>query len=490
MMRLHVLLKLSLAALRREDETFLAYVYGKILDEDGNIHIKNHDAKWTGVFFQTLIFFRFLIVNTNLLSVHPKRAQVLFYAGTKNQIKSLIPTVVAMYDKGVECVAFFESRIACEEADSIACRSFVAFCPSVILVALYLFLVKAPFLYGRLRSSGNSVGIKKFFHCFCEAYAYIPYFIKLLDIIKPNFVIQSNDHNVANRCLRLVAEMQEIKTVYMQHASVTNLFPPLEFNYAFLDGEVALEEYIACQSGRTSGHRKSTISSNVMIFLSGQKKSIATSGPHDKDFCVGIGVNMMDEFDHLESLLNVFERKGVNCVVRTHPSQSVAFLSKLESYISQRKLVRLSDGKESSLSEFFGQCSILIAANTSLHLEAAIAGLQTYYYEFSETTQSPDYYGFVNSGLSAKLSTNIDLMTIEEVMDLSASVEGRTNAIRRFSDSFGTQWQNREGELVADSLIRLISGRSLSDIYIEDDKSNCFKSVYRIATQPEQAICR
>lgn len=477
------LFQLTLGALRREDETSLSYVYGKILNEGGNAYLKNHDTKWKGFFFQTLIFFRFLLINSVFLCEHPKRTQAFFYAGTANQIKSLIPTVVAMRDKGIECAAYFESKVICNEADGIDCRTVVSFCPGVILVALYLFFVKAPILYIRLRSSGNRVGINKFFNHFCQSYVYIPYFTKLLDVVKPDFVIQSNDHNVANRCLRLAAEMLAIKTVYLQHASVTDLFPPLEFDYAFLDGADALEKYVACQRAWVPEKGKNTISSNVTIFLSGQKKTITTSRTLDKDFCVGIGVNMMDTFDHLEVLLNVFDSKGVNCIVRTHPGQSIAFLSKLESYISQRKYVRFSDSKTSSLSDFFGQCRILIAANTGLHLEAAIAGIPTYYYEFSNISQSPDYYGFVKSGLSAKLPAKIALMTIEEIMGLPASAEARSNVIRRFSDSFGTQWQNREGELVAETLCRMIYGCSLSDIYIEDDQSNCFKSVYRIAIQ-------
>jgi hypothetical protein len=477
------LLQLSLGALRKEDETFLSYVHGKILDEGGSAHLKNADAKWTGVFFQSLKFFRFLQKKSCFRCAQQKNAQAFFFAGTDNQIKSLIPTLIAMRDKGNTSVVYLDANLSCKEIAEINDRLTVCFQFGVILVALALFFIRSPLLFIRLKKDGNLVGINKYFHVFCMSYVYIPYFVRLIDLVKPKFVIQSNDHNIENRCLRLASEIMGIKTVYLQHASVSTSFPPLQFDYAFLDGVEAMEKYVACKQAWASDQRPNSNLDNVTVFLSGQQKKIAVASSTDKEFCIGIGVNVLDDFSHLKALLDVLGSKKLNCIVRTHPYQSAAFLRELDSYILKSKFVRFNDSKHSSLPDFFEQCSILIAANTGLHLEAAIAGLHTYYYEFSAVTHTPDYYGFVRSGISANLPANIGIMSVEDILNLAVSSEERLNIIRRFSESFGTQWQGREGVLVAETLYRISNERSLSDIYREHDKSQCFKKVYRIAIQ-------
>jgi hypothetical protein len=480
-MKIYKLLSLSLSALRREDETFLAFMYGQVWDEPELTYLKNADAKRTGVFFQSLIYFRVLQKCFIFLSESPKKAQAFFYAGTDNQIKALLPTVISMRDKGIACVAYLDRDVSCKEAEEIDDRMIVGFQFATTLIALILYFIKAPSLFFRLRKDGNNVGINKYFYIFCMAYAYIPYFLDLLSVIKPAFVIQSNDHSIGNRCLRLAAETLGIKTVYMQHASVSNLFPPLEFDYAFLDGEDALKKYVACRQSWMSIQRQNANVSNVTVFLSGQQKKIAITSSVDKAFCVGIGVNILDEFSCLKIILDVLNGKGVSCIVRTHPGQSSAFLYELGNYTTQNKYVQFLDSKTSSLSDFFGRCSILVAANTSLHLEAAIAGLPTYYQEFSRLVHKSDYYGFVKSGLSAHLPADIATMSVEEIMSLAISPEARLNAIRRYSESFGTPWQNREGELVSETLSRLIDGRGYYDIYAETDFPNSFMAVYRIS---------
>ena len=61
----------------------------------------------------------------------------------------------------------------------------------------------------------------------------------------------SNDHSPANRALLLVAKSKGIKTVYMQHASVSNLFPVLDFDYSFLDGVNAYNIYKEIEGTKT-----------------------------------------------------------------------------------------------------------------------------------------------------------------------------------------------------------------------------------------------
>ena len=109
----------------------------------------------------------------------------------------------------------------------------------VLLVSIYLFITKAFHLFIRLKREGKNKEISWYFHKFCETYIYVPFFLEELQKIRPKLALISNDHTVQARSLRISAEILGIKTLYMQHASVSEIFPPLEFDYALLDGEIA-----------------------------------------------------------------------------------------------------------------------------------------------------------------------------------------------------------------------------------------------------------
>ena len=56
-------------------------------------------------------------------------------------------------------------------------------------------------------------------------------------------VVFSNDHNVQNRLFLHACKLSNIHTSYIQHASVSQYFPPLNFDLSFLYGEVDYEKY-------------------------------------------------------------------------------------------------------------------------------------------------------------------------------------------------------------------------------------------------------
>jgi hypothetical protein len=60
---------------------------------------------------------------------------------------------------------------------------------------------------------------------------------------------------------------------------------------------------------------------------------------------------------------------------------------------------------------------------------------------------SHDYYGYVKNKISHLLNENFN---IEEIIQLSLSknVEGKVEAVRKYSSTFNTKWEGREGEIV------------------------------------------
>lgn len=476
------LLRKTLSALRLEDEVYLAYLYGHRIDE--HEYLRSRACKWPGLLLRCVLFFRFLQKNYRNNEKSSNNVDCLVYSGTDNQMKSLSQVIKALHKKGMAVAIFHGETVSCDYIDSAINVRPVYFRIKEITVASVLFFIKAPSLYLRLRKRGNKIGVSHYFNIFCESYVYLPYFFRILGETKPIFVIQSNDHNISNRSLRLASQLMGIKTVFMQHGAGTGFQPPLDFDYAFLNGEQAMKAYGYKYITLSSGENKHPKSFNTTIFLSGQKKYL-TRGKSaqaylEKEFCVGIGVSSLNEFSLLKSLLEKLKIKNIKCIVRAHPGQSAVFLSELRDYIENNENVLFSDPKKIQLTEFFSQCNILIAANTSLHLDAGLVGIPSYYYELSDHALQPDYFGFEKAGLLEYFPENIYCMSDSEIKGLAVQSKKRLSAIRYYSESFNTPWEGREGELVAETLYRMKCNSSLENIFIKESHTKCFKGIYRL----------
>ena len=71
------------------------------------------------------------------------------------------------------------------------------------------------------------------------------FYLRVLKKYRPEGVVMANDHLFLTKTLELVCEDFGIKTIYVQHASVSYAFPELHFSYSFLDGKDSLLKYKA-----------------------------------------------------------------------------------------------------------------------------------------------------------------------------------------------------------------------------------------------------
>jgi CDP-glycerol glycerophosphotransferase (TagB/SpsB family) len=155
-----------------------------------------------------------------------------------------------------------------------------------------------------------------------------------------------------------------------------------------------------------------------------------------------------------ECLLKKMIQLGEKCIVRTHPYQSKKFNSLLNEFIVKNPKITWSNSRLENLETYFSQIDALIAGTSSIHLEAAIAGLPTFHHEMASNVLYPDYYGYVKNGVSIMLEKDFDLQLFKDSIKLSSD-PAREAAIRLYSSTFHTKWQGREGDLVA-SIIREI----------------------------------
>lgn len=468
-MSLFELIKLSRKALQIEPEEELVYLFGKKLKEIDYMKIKK--PKYSGFFFRSLWFFGFILYNFNFKRARIEQKPLLIFASTDNQFNSLKPTITALSNQQVDYELLLGRVLAKKKILNFSRGHLVTFGFKELILAVMFYFRNGIPLYFKFKKQNRYVESESYFNKFCQAYVFVPYFLNVLLQAKPNLVLMSNDHNLNNRSFRLAAEVLGIKTLYVQHASVSDLFPPLEFDYALLDGRIAHETYIRCyeyQKGTNPRIEKNL--AKCQVILSGQKKQIVSEaivGNLNKD-CLGLAVNGGDDFYCVQTLLDKLAEMKVQCIIRTHPNQGPIFLDQLKNYMKGKDWLTWSNSREEDLVDFFPKINALIAGNTSLHLEAALAGIPTFYLEMSDEVHRPDYYGYVKNGISTKLEQDFTFDELRLAIENADSIK-RHQAIKNYSETYDTKWQNREGELSALVIESIIKNKSLDTVFKQEE---------------------
>lgn len=438
--------------LATEPENWLAYLHGQ---QTHNLSLlTNKKPRYRGFLVQIAKFGAKLLRDTRIKNqpALKNHASYFVYAGTANQKGALEQTILSLRSKGAT-VAFVANHRVLQQADHS--NGYIPFQFSLqdVWYAVLLFIARGYGLYKSVKAI-HPVSVDWHFAIFCSAYSYLSYFYRVLSQVKPDFVVVSNDHNVENRCLMAIAHQMGIKTVYMQHASVSTVFPALRVDYAFLDGQCALDTYRLCED-----HQPNTIRNvpKPRVVLSGQKKNLKRT-EHSKTAVVGVALNSLDNpkagIDFVCSLAN----KGMEVCLRWHPGQAPTDIAKFKHAFSDNHKVTLSDPKQESISTFMDKVGWLVAGNSSIHLEAALAGVHPIYYELTPP-EHPDYYGYVKHGLTQAAATIEDILDIIQYSQKDCGPN--KEAVRYYSATYMTEWDGKEGDLVAECLIRLSKGEKL-----------------------------
>jgi len=444
--------------LASEPETWLAYLHGQRL-EDMPAFLK-HSPHFKGTIARVIAFLGFLGKQTSWRRgplIRGNEVDYLAFASSVNQMNSLASTIRALREDNQSVLAISKRKfIYSAEVENL--YSADAFSILDSLKALLLFALRAPQLYVSLMGQ-HPAKRSWYFHNFCHAYSYLPYFLELLRSARPDYVIVSNDHTCANRCCLAVAHYLGINTVYMQHASVSAIFPALRVNYAFLDGKSALEMYRHCEHNQPDNPRNVP---RPVVILSGQKKKLdISSSSIQVQRYAGIALNRLDNIDVALELIEKLAGSGCNLCVRWHPGQVPAEIRSIKTRLARWDNVIVSDPKHESPGDFLARLRLVVAGNTSILLEAAVVGVLPVYYEL-QPPQFPDYYGFVRNGLALHAKTPQQL---EQLLSGSNQSNGpEPDAVRYYSATYKTPWDGREGELVARCLEVLRAGGDISHL--------------------------
>lgn len=435
-----------------EPETWLTYLYGQQLHN--RPMLTRERPRYRGLILQVAKYCA-LILRDFRLKQRPEvkePAKFFVYAGTANQMNSLDNTINSLKQRGEEVIVVGNPRVL---TDKDKVRGYIPYQLGFadVLRSWVLLSTRGIGLYRALKAT-HSVSVGWHFANFCCVYSYLAYFYRVLSQVNPEFVITANDHNSPNRCMLAVAHHLGIKTVYLQHASVSPIFPALRVTYAFLDGQCALDTYRQCDKNQPDTVRDVPV---PQVILSGQKKLLRRSANHKRGI-IGVALNALDNSQAGIQLISALSDNGLHVRLRWHPGQSDKSTSQYREAFSDSELVSLSDPSEEPVSDFMEQIGWLIAGNSSIHLEAALAGVMPIYYELTPADQ-PDYYGYVKHGLSRSAASVEELLALVE--GTMGSHTPNIEAVRYYSSTYLTQWENKEGDLVALCLSRLSAGASL-----------------------------
>ncbi len=268
--------------------------------------------------------------------------------------------------------------------------------------------------------------------------------LKHIKKIMPKSLLVANDHVFFPRSYFRAAQKFGIKTIYTQHASVSSLFPPLEFSYVFLDGQETLDKY-------TSNRRKHFSD----VFLSGSPRfDNIPLIPEVNTFDLGIAINMADNKDKVLNFVLMLIKNKINFMIRPHPGQTdIVFW---EQFCKENN-VGYSNPFEDSPIIFIASCKCFVVGDSAIHLEIALCKKVSYYMNFQNGRVS-DGYEFIERGL-------IEIKTQAEIIDIITNAEIKNISVEKvkyYVSNFDTEFWGKSTDLIATTINEINKDKNLT----------------------------
>lgn len=225
--------------------------------------------------------------------------------------------------------------------------------------------------------------------------------LEVLKKYRPKALLITNDHSCIPRALLLAGKELGIPTIFVQHASVTPHFPPLAFDLSLLEGQAAWDNYkkIGIIAGRVE-----------LIGMPKFDKFVPLRKKPTEIKSLGIAFNLTDDLSKILKVCEVLHAKlpDLALCVRPHPKDPTKHdWSATHPYISK------STGAQESAFEFLGRHDAIIANNTSIHLEALLLNMPSFYLDISRPDcKIEDLYGYIANKLVPVAQSADDIITL------------------------------------------------------------------------------
>ena len=363
--------------------------------------------------------------------------EVLVFAETVNQHASLKPMVLALGDR---CrylqVAHFEEPVEMGAAQVVERKFELTFLDWTWALLKSTILIPHVLLESR-RYSG---GLRQFYvRQLFRSCGYWYWLKSLLRQSPSRWVLTANDHNPWSRMLYALSNRDGRKTAYVQHASVSHIFPPLDFDVAFLDGQVSMDIY-----KRIAGQSKKAFAAGQICLCGTQKQVVGYEGYTTSDV-MGIATSSLTDLDVAQDLIAELCKDGWQILLRSHPTESPDRLDVYRHWASVMPLVQYQQGTM-PLHHFLVEVGMVMAGDSSILLEAAVAGRGSVYVRSLSGRGLNDYYGFVQNGIALSLESSADLDMKLKRWEAHMLKPEYANCVTLYSASFGTKWAGKEGQ--------------------------------------------
>jgi len=257
---------------------------------------------------------------------------------------------------------------------------------------------------------------------------------KVIKKYKPISITFSNDHSVIPRALLFAAKENNVSTIYIQHATVTKDFPALEFDLNLLEGMDAVDKYNA---KGVQGQIKLIGMPRFDSFVA--RRKISTS---KRVSTIGMAFNTLDSVHVILGLVKkvVAAYPSIQIVIRKHQKDTRDFASPFSRYL---KNVSFSDALIEDPFDFILKCDLLLAGNSSIHLDARLLNVQSLFYDFDRESQILDLYGFLKKGFIRKITT-----ADEMIKELSTSrvTDSIYLEAKYYNEAVGEQWEGNSSD--------------------------------------------
>ncbi len=278
----------------------------------------------------------------------------------------------------------------------------------------------------------------KYVDLFFKAFGRVEAYSHELRVFKPKLLVFANDHNVNQRSLLLAAKSLRIKTVYIQHASISTYFPPLLFDYSLLEGVDSLKKYTVIGKMSSSVQLVGMPKLDNYLSLANKRIGIKT---------IGICFNQGDDLDRINNLITFLLKKfpDIRVLLRPHPSDKRS--------INSNSCVLVSNSKAENSFEFLSSVDCIIAGESSILLEATLFNVLSINYNMSSVLRY-DYYGFIKNGVAIYASSDRDLYDIiKGNKDKRASLF--SNA-KEYNDVVNTPYFGKSQAMVIESIKKML----------------------------------
>ena len=267
---------------------------------------------------------------------------------------------------------------------------------------------------------------------------------EFLNKFKIRSIVLANDISPYMRTALLLSPELNVSTYYVQHAAVTCKFPKLISTYSFLDGLDSYNKYLQdkdCDSEK--------------VYLIGGARFDAAKVVRDsrESKTLGVALTLRDKKEKWESLIDGLKKElvGTKIIVRPHPRMNLA---EIKAYCKEAGIL-FSDSKKEDSFCFLNKIDLLIANETSIHLDAIVMHVNTVLYAGLSDSDLRDHYGMIKSRL---LSYSTELDELIAYIKAPNKFIPSEEAVRMYNASYNTPFEYKVSYAIASIIYKQLKG--------------------------------